>query len=176
MQILTTVVAVGAALYGVQAPVRAAQVTYNIENAALENGWSVTGSLDFDGTELDGGSVSVIDGIGQIQAILDSAVNSYDSPYGVELENQTGTSYVYIEIEDSGGVIDLTGAAGEVEPIAENGDAYLYYHVSTSPRYTNFVSGSVVSEAPSVPEPSSILETVTAVMLGVGLRRMKRKV
>jgi len=170
VQLLTTVVAVCAVLYGVQAPVRAAQVTYNLENAELANGWAVTGSIDFDTVagKLDGGSVSVYEGGGDVE-LFD--VDSEDGASFEDLTNTTGTQIIQLVVGNPS-IYDLTGTPGEEAPL--NTSNSLLSIKSTSAVY-RFGTGSV-SDGPSVPEPSSIMATVTAVTLGVVLRRKKRKV
>jgi len=171
VQLLTTVVAVCAVLYGYVAPVRAAQVTYNIENAELANGWAVTGSIDFDNVEgiLDGGSVNVNEGGGDDE-VFD--IYSDGVAYGVALLNQSKTQSLVITTGIGSSPYNLTGTPGEEEPINAP-ESYLYLGYSAD---TIAFDSGYVTDGPSVPEPSSIMATVTAVTLGVGLRRMKRKV
>jgi len=171
VQLLTTVVAVCAVLYGNVAPVRAAQVTYNIENAELANGWAVTGSIDFDNVEgqLVGGSVNVNEGGGD-EEVFDML--SYGFAYAVALSNQSETQIMVIDTGIGDDIVSLTGSPGEEEPINTEHSSVI---VGTTGDQYAFDSG-YVTDGPSVPEPSSIMATVTAVTLGVGLRRMKRKV
>jgi hypothetical protein len=169
VQLITTVVAVSAVLYGYVAPVRAAQVTYNLENAELANGWSVTGSIEYEpsGGIIDGGSVSVIEGGGE--AVVIDNYEGPGKPYEVILEDNDDSLVMQLETGTEGGVYPLTGNAGESAPII------VYSYIGTGDGIVLFVSG-YVTDGPSVPEPSSIMATVTAVTIGVGLRRMKRKV
>jgi len=172
IQLLSTVVAVSAVLYGVQAPVRAATV-YTLENAELVNGWSVTGSIDFDNGSgnIVGGSVNVNEGGGDDEVF---SQNVSSGPYFVDLYNSSYTQYVSIVTGTDADYADLTGNQGDAEPLDLE-----YARVQSAPPSTTidaqFGSG-YVTDGPSVPEPSSIIATVTAVTLGVGLRRMKRKV
>jgi len=170
--ILTTVAAVGGAyILGVTEPVRAATlVTYTLD-AELAGGDDVTGSIDFDvaNQEITGADLTVSNS--------GSPVDVYSH---VELYYSTASSF---EVTDDQGYLsqfylasDLTGAAGEdVAIVPDSG----FVEVGQYGVDEEVVQGGVTdgSAGPSsVPEPSSIMATVTAVTLGVGLRRMKRKV
>jgi len=169
------VAAVGGAFFlGVTAPVRAASVvTYTLENAELADGDDVTGSLSFDlaNDEITGADFYVENQSG----VLDEDTQ-YDTgaanAFFVESEaNQTVSGITLMH--------DLSGAPGESVQLVTGGSSASEIYDPNSGEDEKFEKGSVSdgSAGPSsVPEPSSILATVTAVTLGVGLRRMKRKV
>jgi len=159
----------GAYILGVTAPVRAASVvTYTLENAELAGGDDVTGSIDFEVANEE------ITGANLIVSYNGSPVDVYDQVYGGD------ATLVYVEdgFGDTSQIqfaSDLTGAAGEDVAIATYSG--IFYVPGIGVDY--FVQGSVTdgSAGPSsVPEPSSIMATVTAVTLGVVLRAKKRKV
>jgi len=158
----------GAIILGVTAPVRAAVVTYTLDNAELANGDAVTGSIDFDNVagKIDGGSVNVNDG--GVDVMLD--VFQYGTANAIILYTHSSLEYVTILTGTGGSDTPLTGTPGDAEPIDTTTS---FFEANSGP--VAFVNGSI-TDGPSVPEPSSIMATVTAVTLGVGLRRMKRKV
>jgi len=165
--ILTTVAAVGGAyILGVTAPVRAASVvTYTLENAELIGGDDVTGSIDYDveDEEILGADLTISSTSGSEVEVIDTVIDADRS--SVSFSGSGGISFLAV-------ASDLTGAAGQ-EVAIDTEESYI-----SEPGYTvAFVQGSVTdgSAGPSsVPEPSSIMATVTAVTLGVVLRRMKR--
>jgi len=164
----------GAYILGVTAPVRAAavDVTYTLENVVLADGDEVTGTLNFAAGDITAANLTVVDNNG---TILDTYAINTNAP----------VSSSYVELFDEDGIESqlelaegLTGDVGEDVP-------FLYNNINDSLRlpplddHDEIAQGSVSdgSAGPSsVPEPSSIMATVTAVTLGVGLRRMKRKV
>jgi len=170
--ILTTVAAVGGAyILGVTAPVRAASVvTYTLENVQLQNGDDVTGSLT-----LSLGTQDYISAVNLTVSDAGSTVDEYTSVIASNAGTYIGVGDIYNDSASILLVSDLTGAAGEDVAFATpTSELYL-------PDYgvDHLLQGSVSdgSAGPSsVPEPSSIMATVTAVTLGVVLRRMKRKV
>jgi len=167
VQLLTQVVAVSAVLYGVQAPVRAATV-YTLENAELANGWSVTGSIDFDigSDKIIGGSVNVNEGGGdELFSIYDGGTSK-----DVTLQSPGEPGFLLIFTGTGEDFASLTGNLGDAEPI-DTANSYV-----ADLGGQNYFGSGYVTDVPSVPEPSSIMASVTAVTLGVGLRRMKRKV
>jgi len=76
-----------------------------------------------------------------------------------------------IELADN-----LSGDPGETVSLVHIGGSYI--NLPSTSNSTYFLSGTVSdgTAGPSVPEPSSILATVTAVTLGVVLRGKKRKI
>jgi len=178
---LTTVAAVGGAIIiGVTAPVRAAEVTYTLENAELTNDDAVTGSLFFDTSDnkITQASISVSSN----GTVIDSyGINPNDTPVSYEVGLTDGSAFTsYIDL-----ATQLTGAGGQTVQILTNEGLIVLPPNGSQTGYDDyyFQQGSVtdVSAGPSsvpgsVPEPSSIMATVTAVTLGVVLRRKKRKV
>jgi len=177
--ILTTVAAVGGAyVLGVTAPVRAASVvTYTLENAELADGDDVTGSIYFDvaNDEITGANLNLVnpsDG-----DVLDEYT---------EYDPGDATAHSFSVVPQTGGYVteitlinDLTGGIGDAEYLNNGSEVFVpiggdeYINPGAS---VNVGSAGPSSVPGSVPEPSSIMATVTAVTLGVVLRRKKRKV
>jgi hypothetical protein len=170
--------AVGVAMiFGVTAPVRAAVVTYDLENAELSNNWEVTGSLNYDTDDgiITGGSVTVDEG-GGVTEQLNYVVDATPNATSVQVADVPSNAAYAMDIlfgDASGSAVDLTGQADQTVDILTSSS---YLNGNTQNTF-DFTSGTV-TDAPvgQVPEPSSIMATVTAVMIGVVLRRKKRKI
>jgi len=162
----------GASILGMTAPVRAASVvTYTLENAELADGDDVTGSIYFDVANdvITGANLTVESN--NVPVDFFSALAGTGSATSVVLEDQQGYN-AEIALTTA-----LTGDVGEDVPLVtyNNNDSLTI----PGEGEVEFAQGSVSdgSAGPSsVPEPSSILATVTAVTLGVVLRAKKRKV
>jgi hypothetical protein len=152
-------------LFGQPGLVRAASVTYNLDNVTSSIG-DITGSFEFDPSNdsFDGGSVTVTD------------TSDANDDFTVQLD-QLNSNTSYVQFGDSGEkevflALDNSLESSPVtDTIKTTNDSGLYDNGGV---YN--VTGGEVVEAASVPEPSSILATVTAVTLGVVLRWKKRKI
>jgi len=169
--ILTSVVAVtGAYIIGVNEPVRAQEVTYNIENAYLTSGNEVTGSIDYDNGEIVGGTLTIDDAL----YVGDDAtggldINKTNSPDQIFFFTPqiAGSRYFEITLDE-----DLTGAEGQTVEIVNSESGYVAEDGYDIPLESG---GDVTDVVASTPEPSSTMGTVLAVTFGLVLRGKRRK-
>jgi len=145
--------------------VRAASVTYNLDNVTSSIG-DITGSFEFDPSNrsFDGGSVTVTSASGST-VFSNVQLDQSDSNTHYVQFGDTGVMEVYLALDNS---LESSPVTDTIETTNDSGLSYqgTVYNVT----------GGEVVEAASVPEPSSILATVTAVTLGVVLRWKKRKI
>jgi len=172
VRILTAVVAVGGAyIIGVPLPARAAEVTYNLVSVESAGGVEVTGYFVYDGSNDTylSGEATAVKNTGQVDYL------AVDVPPGTDCCVYYGSQGTDIDEIDLTFDTDVTGTPGQV--LTLQASYVIYYPGAGSPYSARdpIVQGEVVA-APSVPESSSILATVTAVTIGVVLRGKKRKI
>jgi len=170
VRILTAVVAVGGAyIIGVPLPARAAEVTYNLVSVESAGGVEVTGYFVYDGSNDTylSGEATAVENTGQVEYL---AVNVPPGTDCCVYYSSQGTDINEIALSFD---TDVTGTPGQV--LTLQASYVIYYPGGPYSARDPIVQGEVVA-APSVPESSSILATVTAVTIGVVLRGKKRKI
>jgi len=152
-------------LFGQPGQVRAAVVTYNLDDVTSSLG-DITGSFEFDTTSdsFDGGSVTVTNASGG-SVFSNVQLDQSESDRNYVQFGNSGQMEVYLALDNN------IGSSTVTDGIITTNDSGLYYGGNVYD-----VTGGEVVQAASVPEPSSILATVTAVTLGVVLRWKKRKI
>jgi len=161
----------GAYILGVLAPVRAAEVvTYSV-NGELDNGEVVYGSYaeDFSDPQESSGILTVVEG--------ESVVETLYFNFSPDAFGQGVVYYDDANLQDQAVIVvdgQLNGDYGQTFDIIPGSSSFV--QEGPDQQSTVYFENGTVTDEPSVPEPSSIMATVTAVTIGVVIRRLKRKI